>query len=353
MELAIGKADFARALSGVVKAIEARNTIPILDCVLLTADTTGLRIRGTDLDIEVTDTAPADVVTPGAVCVDAKLLSSIVAKTSGDIALSIKDGKMILKSGKSRFSLAVLPAEDFPNLDGDHKYAASFSADIASLFSPCAHAMSNEATRFYLNGVFFKSDGATATAVATDGHRLVSHTAAGIPEFAGIIMPRKTVGLLPKGAVQIDVSDSLVRLTQGSLTIVSKLVDGTFPDYERVIPARNDKLIEFDSGDMKTAAARVSVISTERGRAVRVQIAESVATLTVNNPNSGTATDEISVDYSGEPIEVGLNAQYLSDMVAQFPPGKITMALFDAMSPTLFTSESAAGLTGVVMPTRV
>lgn len=353
MELAIGKADFARALSAVSRCIEARNTIPILDCVLLTAADGALRVRGTDLDIEVTDTAPADITKPGSLCVDAKLLSSIVAKAGGDIALSVKDGKFVIKSGKSRFTLNWLPAEDYPDLNGAHQYAASFEADIATLFAPCVHAISNETTRYYLNGVFFKSDGAAATAVATDGHRLVRHTVDGIPEFDGIIVPRKTVSLLPKGAVQIDVSNAKVRLTQGSLVIVSKLIDGTFPDYERVIPTRNDKFIEFVSEDMAAAVGRVSVISSERGRAVRVNISEGIATLAVSNPDSGNATDEISVNYKGDEIEVGLNSQYLAEMIGQFPSGNITLALADAGSPTLFMSEKASGLLGVVMPTRI
>jgi DNA polymerase-3 subunit beta len=352
MELAIGKADFARALSSVAKAIEARNTIAILDCVLLTAADGTLRVRGTDLDIEVTDTAQADIKTPGSLCVEAKLLSSIVAKAGGDITLRLDNQKLIVKSGKSRFTLNVLPASDYPEMPA-FEPAAAFQTDIATLFAPCVHAISNETTRYYLNGVFFKSDGETATAVATDGHRLVRNTAALDASFAGIIVPRKTVGLLPKGAVDVAVSDSKIRLAQGSLTIVSKLIDGSFPDYERVIPSRNDKFITFDSDDMKAAVSRVSVISSERGRAVRVSVADDVATLTVSNPDSGTATDEIAVDYAGEPLEVGLNTQYLADMVAQFPSGEIRLALFDAMSPTLLTSEKAAGLTGVVMPTRV
>lgn len=353
MELAIGKADFARALSAVSRAIKSRNTIPILDCVLLTAADGTLRVRGTDLDIEVTDTAPADITKPGSLCVDAKLLSSIVAKAGGDIALSVADGKLVIKSGKSRFTLNWLPAEDYPDLNGAHQYAASFEADLAALFAPCVHAISSEEVRYYLNGIYFTASDGNAVAAATDGHRLVKHVAPLDAAFAGVIVPRKTVGLLPKGSVQIDVSDAKIRLTQGDLVIVSKLIDGTFPDYERVIPRNNDKLIEFDSEDMKAAVGRVSVISTERGRAVKLAFAPGGATLSVSHPDTGTATDEIVVGYTGEPIEVGLNSTYLAEMVGQFPVGPIRLALADAGSPTLFTSEKAEGLLGVIMPTRV
>lgn len=352
MELAIGKADFARALSAVSRAIESRNTIPILDCVQLTAADGTLRVRGTDLDIEVTDTAPADIKTPGSLCVEAKLLASIVAKAGGDISMAVTDHKLIVKSGKSRFSLNWLPAADYPEMP-DAEYTAAFELDIAALFAPCVHAISNEETRYYLNGVYFASTGETAVAVATDGHRLVKHTTGNLPRFSGIIVPRKTVGLLPKGGVQVAVSDSKIRLRQGDLVIVSKLIDGTFPDYERVIPRNNDKVIEFESEDMKAAVGRVAVISSERGRAVRCSFAPGGATLTVSSHDTGTATDEIVVSYSGEPIEVGLNSAYLAEMVAKFPSGPITLALADGGSPTIFTSEKAEGLMGIVMPTRV
>mgnify|MGYP000875863056 CR=1 FL=1 len=352
MELAIGKADFARALSGVAKAIEARKTIPILDCVLLTTDETGLRVRGTDLDIEIIDRAPADIAKAGSLCVNAKLLSSIVSKAAGDISLSVKDDKLVVKSGKSRFTLGWLPASDYPSMQ-DAAYTATFETDLAALFAPCIHAISTEEVRYYLNGVYFASAGGSAVAVATDGHRLVKHATDGPPDFAGIIVPRKAVGLLPKGGVTVSVSDSKIRIEAGDLAIVSKLIDGTFPDYERVIPQNNDKIITFGSEDMRGAVGRVSVISAERGRAVRCAFAAGGATLTVNNPDSGTATDEIPVTYTGAPIDIGLNGQYLAEMVAQFPPGDVSLALADPGTPTIFTSEKAPGLIGVVMPVRV
>ena len=353
MELAIGKADFARALSSVAKAIESRNTVPILGCVQLSASADGLMIRGTDLDIEVTDRAPADVAQPGTVCVEAKLLSSIMAKAAGDISLSIKDDKLVVKSGKSRFTLHWLPAEDYPTMPAMDA-AAEFEIDLAALFAPCVMAISTEETRFYF--MHLHEDGDTVLrAVATDGHRLARHQAAytGDSPFAGVIVPRKTVGLVPKGVVRVAVSDSKIRLQSGDLVIVSKLIDGTFPDYQRVIPTRNDKVVSFGSEEMKGAVGRVSVISSERGRAVKLGFASGGVTLTVSSPDSGTATDEIELAYTGEPIEIGLNSQYLAEMVSQFPTGDITLSMFDAGSPTIFTSEKAEGLLGVLMPIRI
>lgn len=348
MELAIGKTDFARALSSVSKAVESRNTIPILSHVRLVATTGRLQVTGTDLDITVTDTAPADITAPGAVCVDAKLLSSIVAKVGGDINLKLEADKLIVKSGRSRFTLSVLPADAFPDLP-EQKYDAEFEIDLAGFFGPVAFAISTEETRFYLNGVFFKG----GIAAATDGHRLAKNTTDNIPDFEGIIVPRKTVGLLPKGTCRVAVSSHRIRVTKDDLTIESKLIDGTFPDYERVIPKSNDKIISFDNDEMRQAAARVSVVASERGRAVRLSFAGNAVVLTVSSPETGTATDEMVAAYEGEPIEIGFNSSYLAELVGMFPPGDIKLALADPGSPSVFTSDKAPELLAVLMPMRV
>lgn len=350
MELAIGKADFARALASVSKAIEARNTIPILGCVRLAAEDGTLRVRGTDLDIEVTDTAPADIVTPGALCVEAKLLSSIVAKAGGDILLAERDGKLVIKSGRSRFTLAVLPASDFPEMP-DADYAATFEIDLAAMFAPCVHAISSEETRYYLNGIYFASDGETTVAVATDGHRLVRHKGEALPPFSGVIAPRKLVGMLPKGGVQVSVSNSKIRLVQDGLTIISKLIDGTFPDYERVIPRSNAVKFAADREELMRAADRVVTISTERGRGVKLSLAPGSLVLSARS-DVGDAQDEVAIDYSGEPHDVGFNSQYLRDMLATLPAGKVEFAV-DGGAPGLVSHPDVPAWTGVIMPMRV
>jgi len=350
MELAIGKADFARALSSVVKAVETRNTMPILSSVRLATAPDGLHITATDLDVIVTDIARADIATQGAVCVDAKLLSAIVTKSGGDISLALKDGTLTVKSGRSKFTLQTLPADDFPDFP-DAKYDATFDLDIAALFAPVLFAMSQEETRYYLNGVFFRG-GEIPVAAATDGHRLARNSADSLPEFAGVIVPRKVAGMLPKGACTVSVSESKIRIAQAGMTLTSKLVDGTFPDYERVIPKSNDKLITFNADEMRAAAGRVSVVSSERGRAVRLAFAGGAVTLDVSNPDGGSATDEIAVGYTGEPITIGFNSAYLAELVGQFPAGEVMLALADSGSPAIFTSPSADGLLAVLMPMR-
>lgn len=353
MKLIIAKADLSRLITGVGKVVEARTTIPILSSVLLTATADTLTIKGTDLDIEATASVAVQAE-PGSICVDAKLLAGIVAKASGDISLSVEGDKLIVKSGRSRFSLQTLPASDFPDMAGG-KFDAMFDIDLASLFAPVAFAISTEATRFYLNGIYMHLHEGDLRAVATDGHRLSRHhvTYEGDGAFDGVIVPRKTVSVLPKGVVNVSVSQQKIHIETEGFTLTSKLIDGTFPDYPRVIPVSNDKIVTFGSDDMRQAAGRVSVIASERGRAVRLSFTEGQAVLTVNNPDQGEATEEIFVGYDGDPVEIGFNAAYLNDLVSIFPAGDIKLALADSGSPALFTSEKAENLLAVLMPMRV
>ncbi|MBD9542917.1 DNA polymerase III subunit beta [Ensifer sp. ENS04] len=353
MRLAISRQNLARVLGAVGKVVESRNTIPILGNVLLSAVPGQLQVTGTDLDITATASVEADVSEPGRVCVDVKLLADITKKAGADdITIGTDGEKLIVKSGRSRFSLATLPAEDFPTAS-EAKYDTEFDVDLAALFAPVQFAISTEEVRFYLNGIFFKGEGSKLTAVATDGHRLSRHAVDGDHTFNGIIVPRKTVGVLPRGLVTVAVSENRIRVAAGDFVMVSKLIDGTFPDYDRVIPKANDKKILFGSDDMRQAASRVSVVSSERGRAVKMSFADGEAKLAVSNPDSGSATDEIIVTYDGDPIEIGFNANYLTELVGIFPAGDIQLALADSGSPAVFTSEKAPGLLAVLMPMRV
>ncbi|RWX40809.1 DNA polymerase III subunit beta [Rhizobium leguminosarum] len=356
MRFSIARQDLARVLTNVGRVIEARNTIPILGNVLLAADANGLRVTGTDLDIVATDVAAATVEQPGTVCVDAKLLADISKKAGGDVSVSLEADKLVVKSGRSLFKLATLPAADFPSLDGG-KFSASFDIDLAALFAPVAFAMSTEETRYYLNGVFlhlYEDGDQCLRAVATDGHRLSRHQVAypGEDAFTGIIVPRKTVGVVPKGLVNVAVSESKIRITSGDFILTSKLIDGAFPDYERIMPRNNDNVVTVDRDAFMKAADRVATVSSERGRAVKLSIAPGAVGFTVNNADA-VATDEVEAAYTGEPIEIGFNAAYLRDLFGVLPSGPVTLALADAGSPGLFTSAGFEGLTLVGMPMRV
>lgn len=354
MKISLPRADLARLLYDQNKIVESRHTIPILSTVRLVADGGTLTATFTDLDIEVTKSIAAEAEEDGALCVSASLLDSIVKKLPPiqDVTLISADNTLTVKAGRYTSRLQTLPAEDFPvwSVDGFTKH---FDIDLAALFAPTAFAISTEETRFYLNGVYIVGAENALTAVATDGHRLARHVVSGVGKFDGVIVPRKMVGIVPRGPVSVSLSSAKIRVAAGETVITSKLIDGTFPDYERVIPTGNDKLITFDSAVMSKAADRVSIVSSERGKAVRLSFVNNQATLAVNNPENGSATEEVSVAYEGDPLEIGFKSSYLAELVGQFPAGDIRLALNDGGSPAVFTSDKAPGLLAVLMPMRV
>ncbi|POO54360.1 DNA polymerase III subunit beta [Agrobacterium rosae] len=349
MHLVIHKEDLTRALAATTKVVESRVSIPILSSVQLAAAGDGLAITATDLDIIATAGVPAEVIKPGNICVSAKLLNDIARKATGDITMTLDDDKLLVKSGRSRFSLATLSAEDFPTL-GDDKFDAEFEIDLAALFAPVSFAISSEEARYYLQGVFFK--GGKSEAVATDGHRLGRHYGPELPAFEGVIVPRKTVGLLPKGKVQVAVSPQKIRIVSDDVRITSKLIDGTFPDYERVIPKNNERVVIVDRDALMKASDRVSTVSFEKGRAVKFSIAPGSIALAVA-AGEASANDEVEAEYSGEPMDIGFNAAYVRDVLNVLPSGPVKLALQDGGTPGLITSDGFEGLTLVCMPMRV
>lgn len=351
MEFTIERAELARLMTHAVRAVESRNTIPILSMVRLDA-ALALTVTATDLTICATATGAADVATPGSACVEAKLLADITKKAgASEMHLALADGWLTVKSGRSKFKLATLPAEDFPSL-GAESYDAEFEADLGALLAPVSFAISADDARYFLQGVFMHSLDGKITAVATDGHRLAAHYLESDETFPDIILPRKTVALLPKGVVKFCVSASKVKISSDCLEITSKLIDGTFPDYRRVIPVGSGKVVSFDRDALLAASDRVASISSERGRAVKFSVAPGGISLAVRS-EAGDATDEIEAEYSAEPIEIGLNASYVRDMLSVLPNGDVTFSLSDSGSPVLVKTACNENWTGVCMPMRV
>jgi DNA polymerase-3 subunit beta len=371
MRVRIERANLLKALNHVHRVVERRNTIPILANVLIRAEGSALSLKATDLDLEIVDKAPAAVEQPGAATVPAHMLYDIVRKLpdGAEIALDTESGQaMALKAGRARFALQMLPDSDFPDLNaGDLPVSFTLSAEVLKrLIDRTQFAISTEETRYYLNGIYFHvmGEGARARlrAVATDGHRLAKAEVAapsGSIGMPGVIVPRKTVGEIqklledPAADVAVSLSDSKIRLALGDLVLTSKLIDGTFPDYERVIPKANDKVLTLDKSEFKNAVDRVSTISSDRGRAVKLSLADDKMVLAVNNPDSGSATDELPVGYEAEPLDIGFNSKYLLDIADQLTSDEAVFKLADPGSPTLIQDAGDEDAIYVLMPMRV
>jgi DNA polymerase-3 subunit beta len=350
--LTVERSAIVAALTQASKAVENRNTYPILANVLLSADADKLTIRATDLDIEITTSAPASGKLPTTTA-PAKMLLDIAKRlpAGAEITLAVEDEHLVVKSGRSRFKVATIDPEAFPELK-QPAYTTTATMDLAALVAPVTFAMSDEETRYYLRGVFLHTSDGRLRAVATDGHRLAAVYGPELALAEGIIVPRKTVGLIPEGSIQVDIGEGRIRFTAGDTVIVSKLVEGSFPDYERVIPKNNDKPVVLDRKALSSAVERVGVFASERGgKAVRLEIAPGQVVLSVTG-EGGQASDEIASDYEGEPFEIGYNASYLSELLRVVEGDSVTFEIRDAGSPARVVGGNPDWC-GVLMPMRV
>ena len=368
MKVTVEQAALLKALGHVHRVVERRNTIPILANVLIRAAGRELSLKATDLDIDIVETIGAEVAQEGSTTVPAHVLYDIVRKLSDGAQVSLEQdgqaGQVTLRSGRSRFSLQTLPETDFPDLapgEMSHRFDVA-ATDLRLLIEKTQFAISSEETRYYLNGIYLHVMDGKLRAVATDGHRLALADApapAGAAGMPGVIVPRKTVAELLKlvgeaaDPVGIELSGVKIRVSTGSIILTSKLIDGTFPDYQRVIPQRNDKVMIVERDDFARAVDRVSTISSERGRAVKFALGDGKLTLSVHNPDAGQAVEELAVDYESTPIEIGFNARYLLDIVGQLEGDTAVVKLFDAGSPTLIQDREGAPSLYVLMPMRV
>lgn len=372
MKVTLERAALLRALGHVHRVVERRTTIPILSNVLLKASGDTLLLKATDLDLEVIERLGAEVGQAGGTTLPAHTLYDIVRKLPDGAQVSLQTagdaGQLELRSGRSRFTLQALPESDFPDLgagEATHRFALPAS-DLKRLIEKTQFAISNEETRYYLNGIFLHTtevDGhSVLRAVATDGHRLARieiPAPTGSTGMPGVIVPRKAVAEIQKlvedgsAEVAIELSATKIRLTIGEVVLTSKLIDGTFPDYGRVIPANNDKMLTVDRAPFAAAVDRVSTISSERGRAVKLAVADGKLVLSVTNPDSGAAVEELDVDYEAAALDIGFNARYLLDITAQLDSDTALFKLADPGSPTLILDRDGAAALYVLMPMRV
>lgn len=371
MKFTIERNSLLKILGHVQSVVERRNTIPILSNVLIEADSDGVAMTATDLDISIIERTPASVGQPGATTVPAHTLFDIARKLpdGAEVELTLEDGdRLSVKAGRSRFTLACLDKEDFPTMsesDLPHRFAVA-GEELKRLIDKARFAISTEETRYYLNGIYLHvangEGGSTLRAVATDGHRLaqveqsVPEGAAGMP---GVIVPRKTVTEVRKliedyeGDVVVALSDTKIRFSFDSTIITSKLIDGTFPDYSRVIPVGNDKLLEMDCRLFSQAVDRVSTISSDKTRSVKLSLSADTLKLSVNSPDSGTAREELAADYGSDDLEIGFNSRYLMDILGQIEGDMVQVHLADPSAPTVIRDLMDEGALYVLMPMRV
>ena len=372
MKTIIERSDLLKALNHVQSVVERRNTIPILSNVLLEAENGALTLTATDLEIEMRERVEAEVPQAGAVTAPAHMLYDIVRKipegAQVELAMDEAGSRLNLTAGKSTFALQTLPREDFPAMAQDEMPVAFAvpTQDLRRLIDKTRFAISVEETRYYLNGIYLhvlEEDGsALLRAVATDGHRLARVQMArpvGAEAMPAIIIPRKTVAEVQKlledsdGEVSMQVSDTKINFAFADIVLTSKLIDGKFPDYTRVIPTDNDKVLKLDAKSFAQSVDRVSAISSEKSRAVKLALETDRLSLSVSNPDSGSANDELSVAYGAAAMEIGFNARYLMDITGQLDGETATFELADSGSPTLVRDDDDGQALYVLMPMRV
>ncbi|MEE2955442.1 MAG: DNA polymerase III subunit beta [Pseudomonadota bacterium] len=373
MKFTIDRGALLKALTHVHNIVERRNTIPILANVLMYAEDGVVELTATDMDISVVEKVSANVLQQGSITVSAHTLFDIVRKLEEGAQIELgggsEEGQISLRSGRSTLKLATLASEDFPVMTDDdmpHKFILEAEA-LRTLIDRTRFAISTEETRYYLNGIYLhatKGDDAKdfLRSVATDGHRLALMDVAlppGANDIPGVIIPRKTVNEMRKlideteNTVSILMSETKIRFEIDGIILTSKLIDGTFPDYVRVIPTENEKFLDVSCKSFARAVDLVSTISTEKSRSIKLSLSEGSLVLSATSPDSGSAREELEVKYGNESLEIGFNSRYLIDITQQIHGETARFALSDSASPTVVKDVTDESALYVLMPMRV
>ena len=375
MKLTIERAPLLKSLGHVQSVVERRTTIPILSNVRLEARGGELLLTATDMDLTLASRETAEIGEPGVTTVAAHTLYEIVRRLAEGAIVELEQpngsSDLQLRSGRSSFVLPALAADEFPAMN-EEDLGISFevtAATLRKLFDKTRFAMSNEETRYYLNGVHLhatRGEGATATlrAVATDGHRLArveTELPEGAKDIPPVIVPKKTVGEVRRlleaqehdAAIGIALSASRIRFSIGTTILVSRLIDGTFPDYERVIPQANDKAALVDAKAFAVAIDRVATVATDKVRAVKLGFSDGRVVASAVSAEAGRAHDEVDCELSGGDIEIGFNARYVLDITQQVDGDTIRLEMASPAAPTLIRDPEDLATIYVLMPMRV
>jgi DNA polymerase-3 subunit beta len=372
MKSIIDRASLLRPLGHVQSVVERRNTIPILANVLIKAANGRISLTATDMDMDIVESVDCNVTQEGSVTVPAHTLYDIVRKLPDGSDVSLESdsetGRLLVKAGRSNFTLPILPPDEFPTMSGE-ELPCNFmlsAADARVIIDRTRFAISSEETRYYLNGIYIHATESNNVqvlrAVATDGHRLARVEVPlpdGASQMPSVIVPRKAVVEIRKliedteGEIAVSLSETKLCFASGDTILTTKLIDGTFPDYERVIPSGNDKIMQVNCNDLAEVVDRVATISTEKSRSVKLQMSEGILVLSASSPESGTAREEIEVQYSAESMEIGFNSRYLLDIANQIEGPTIEFSLADSGSPTIVRDQEDDTALYVLMPMRV
>tara|TARA_B100001057_G_C22782964_1_gene924404 strand:+ start:31 stop:1146 length:1116 start_codon:yes stop_codon:yes gene_type:complete len=371
MKFKISRSHFFKTLSHLQGIVDKKNSLPILANILIEAKNNQLILSSTDMDISIIEKITCNVMEDGATTINSQILYDIVRKIddNSEIEIISNDGKLLtLRSEGSRFSLACLPKADYPIIEND-----SMNADIIlnskivfKLIDKTKFAISNEETRYFLNGLYFnvtnEENKNVLTLVGTDGHRLAkfSHEIdTQIDQLSGVIIPKKTIYELSKLLSEIDtdvkisISSNKIVFIIGDIVFISKLIDGSFPDYKRVIPIDNTNILKINRGKLLSAVDRVSTIANEKSPVIKFKLIQNILNLNTINNESSTASEDLKINYKGDEIEIGFNSKYIMDIINSLDDDEISISLKDNTSPVTAQENSNSNLVYVLMPMRV
>ena len=375
MDFRVNSTDLVKALSHIHGIVEVRHTLPILSNIIISAEDNKLSFSSTNLDIFCSDSLETQVSQNGSTSVSASTFYEIVKRLpSGSeihASLSEEDSTLIIKCGRSKFNLTTISPDDFPKISHDDlniNFVLSVT-ELKRMIDKTKFAISNEETRYYLNGVFLhqtqKNSIDILRAVATDGHRLAQYDIPlpqGAKDINGVIIPKKMIQELRRvlddatGDISIELNENKIKFSFNRMQIISKVIDGTFPDYTKVIPQSNDKAITTDNTELKKAIDRVSAVAINeetKSKAIKLVINTNKISLSVDSTSRGSAIEEIDLDYDKEKVEIGFNSRYLIDICNEIDGEKINLKFLDSTSPAIILDETDENLFFVLMPMRI
>ena len=375
MEFKLNSTDLLKCLNHIYGIIEVRHTLPILSNIIIRSSDDLVNLSSTNLDIYCSESISAEINISGETSVSAATLYEIVKRLPGgsDVHISHNedDSLLLINCGRSKFKLSTIKTDDFPIInDSDLNINFVLTAqELSRMIDKTKFAISNEEARYYLNGIFFhkaeKDNISLLRAVATDGHRLAQYDIPlpqGADDIKGLIIPKKTIFELRKslddaeGDINISLNENKIKVAFGNFKIISKVIDGTFPDYTKVVPKNNDKNFSTKTNDLKSAIDRVSAVAINeemKSKAIKLILNQNKLLLSVESQTKGFADEELDVNYNQDDVEIGFNSKYLIDICNEVDGEDINVSILDSISPAIIVDKSDENSFFVLMPMRI